>query len=615
MLPQSTREYYLEQQKIMGVVLLTAKRIWGEHPPLDFDFWWSEHVEQLTALAVAGQSRAIAGTEEYVAAALAEMGTPVDPDVEVDPSPLVGVASDGRPLDSLMYGAIIRTKAKIGQAETVDSSVMFDAWQSGLSALLTRFQTQIADAARVATSLSIAARHDVGYVRMLNPPSCKGCVVLAGKFYRYNTGFDRHPGCDCRHIPARENRARDLRTDPMEYFNSLTGEEQDQTFTISGAKAIRDGSDITQVVNARRGMSTAQTNLAGWIPKGRLSTEKVYGQDIATTKEGVTRRGVAYEAMSAAGYAERRTDVRGRRYFEAKAPRLMPESIYAIAEDQADAIRLLKLNGYIAGGSPARRSSRVSASPAGDGKSIWQTPEELAAANAAAVTPPVPAPKLVTPQIDSNVTGVEKMQFDRDFTMVPRSALAILEERGVEIVVARKVSESKFAALYKDVRTADDRAIEDVSFYQDSLDAVVITTGHESGSINVVAHEIGHALDFRTLRGNPIDVVWQEQGSEHLPASIKQRVQEPDVTSVDRFIDDPYVEWAHSAYIHKNPAVNDYYRTGSEGHAQSGREEWVAEGYAAVVERNDDWLLTISGGSREAADILKWTYRRMGVLP
>lgn len=37
MLPQSTREYYLEQQKIMGVVLLTAKRIWGEHPPLDFD--------------------------------------------------------------------------------------------------------------------------------------------------------------------------------------------------------------------------------------------------------------------------------------------------------------------------------------------------------------------------------------------------------------------------------------------------------------------------------------------------------------------------------------------------------------------------------------------------
>ena len=158
MLPQSTREYYLEQQKIMGVVLLTAKRIWGDHPPLDFDFWWSEHVEQLTALAVAGQSRAIAGTEEYVTAALAEMGTPVDPDVEVDPSPLIGVASDGRPLDSLMYGAIIRTKAKIGQAETVDSSVMFDAWQSGLSALLTRFQTQIADAARVATSLSIAAR-------------------------------------------------------------------------------------------------------------------------------------------------------------------------------------------------------------------------------------------------------------------------------------------------------------------------------------------------------------------------------------------------------------------------------------------------------------------------
>ena len=594
MLPQSTREYYLEQQKIMGVVLLTAKRIWGDHPPLDFDFWWSEHVEQLTALAVAGQSRAIAGTEEYVTAALAEMGTPVDPDVEVDPSPLIGVASDGRPLDSLMYGAIIRTKAKIGQAETVDSTVMFDAWQSGLSTLLTRFQTQLADVARVATSLSIAARHDVGYVRMLNPPSCPKCAVLAGKFYRYNTGFLRHPGCDCRHIPSRENTARDVRTDPREYFDSLTAPEQDRWFTVKGAQAIRDGADINQVVNARRGLS-----LAG----GVAQTRSVYGRELLTTTEGVTKRGIAGQAIIA----------RGRN--AATTPRLMPEAIYEIAEDQADALRLLQLNGYVLDATPARMRSKVAASPVGDGKSIWQTPEELAAAKAAASAPRQAPAQLVTPQIDANVTGVEKMQFDRDFMMVPRSALGILEERGVEVVVARRVSESKFAELYRDVRTADDRAIEDVSFYQDSLDAVVITTGHESGSINVVAHEIGHALDFRTLRGNPIDVVWQEQGSEHLPASIKQRVQEPDVTSVDRFIDDPYVEWAHSAYIHKNPAVNDYYRTGSEGHAQSGREEWVAEGYAAVVERNDEWLLTISGGSREAADILKWTYRRMGVLP
>lgn len=347
MLPQASAEYYREQQKIMGVVLLTAKRIWGDRPPRDFDFWFDEHVDQFVALAEAGQRRAIAGTDEYVAAVLTELGTPVDPDVEIDQSPLIGIASDGRELDSLMYGAVIATKAKIAEADTVTSQVITEAWSSGLSSLLRRFQLQVADAARVATSLHMTARNGVGYVRMLNPPSCKRCVVLAGKFYRYNQGFDRHPGCDCRHIPARENVARDLRTDPLEYFNSRTYEEQDKEFTYAGAEAIRDGAEITQVVNARRGMSTTQSNLRGWIPKGRLSTENVYGQDIATTNEGITRRGVAYQAMSEAGYAKRSTDVRGRKYFQAKAPRLMPESIYEIADGRADALRLLKLYGYI----------------------------------------------------------------------------------------------------------------------------------------------------------------------------------------------------------------------------------------------------------------------------
>lgn len=582
MLPQSTREYYLEQQKIMGVVLLTAKRIWGEHPPLDFDFWWSEHVEQLTALAVAGQSRAIAGTEDYVSAVLAEMGTPVDPDVEVDPTPLVGIASDGRPLDSLMYGAIIRTKAKIGQAETVDSTVMFDAWQSGLSALLTRFQTQIADVARVATSLSIAARRDVGYVRMLNPPSCPKCAVLAGKFYRYNTGFLRHPGCDCRHIPSRENTARDVRTDPREYFDSLTAPEQDRWFTVKGAQAIRDGADINQVVNARRGLSVAG---------GVAQTRNVYGRELLTTTEGVTKRGIAGQAIIARGRTA------------ATTPRLMPEAIYEIAEDQADALRLLQLNGYVLDAPPVRTRSKVAASPADDGTSIWQTPEELAAAKAAAAEPPVAAPKLVTPQIDANVVGIEKMQFDRDFMMIPRRALETLDRTGVEVVVARKVSESKFAHIYAGMKTSDGRAVEDVSFYQSQLDAVFISTAAPHGSVNVVAHEIGHALDDRTLRDRPLDVEWQEPG------------QPPVVHTVPRFVDDPYLRYVHTKYVHDNTAADGYYRTGSEGTAESGREEWIAEGYAAVVERNDAHLLWISGGSREAADTLKWTYRRMGVLP
>ncbi|MBK6887020.1 MAG: hypothetical protein IPH03_11745 [Tetrasphaera sp.] len=41
-----------------------------------------------------------------------------------------------------------------------------------------------------------------GYIRVLSPPSCDRCSVLGGKWFKWNTGFARHPGCDCKHVPA-----------------------------------------------------------------------------------------------------------------------------------------------------------------------------------------------------------------------------------------------------------------------------------------------------------------------------------------------------------------------------------------------------------------------------
>jgi hypothetical protein len=37
----------------------------------------------------------------------------------------------------------------------------------------------------------------------------------------------------------------------------------------------------------------------------------------------------------------------GSKYLRLKSPRLMPETIYSIAKDQADAKRLLKLYGWV----------------------------------------------------------------------------------------------------------------------------------------------------------------------------------------------------------------------------------------------------------------------------
>jgi hypothetical protein len=222
-----------------------------------------------------------------------------------------GTASDGRPLDTLLAQAT-------------------DLFTLGLM-----ITTQIQDAARQAAATSIADRPKIGYVRMLNPPSCSRCVVQAGKFFRYNQGFLRHPRCDCRHVPTLENVSGDLTTDPDEYFASLTREEQDRTFTKAGAEAIRLGANVGQVVNARRvtsGMSFAQVPAVKRDARGNLYTT-----------EGTTRRGRAYLQQKA---LRRNGDVQ---------MRLMPETILMRAKDREDAQRLLRLYGFIVDDSAVTR--------------------------------------------------------------------------------------------------------------------------------------------------------------------------------------------------------------------------------------------------------------------
>lgn len=162
--------------------------------------------------------------------------------------------------------------------------------------------------------------------------------------------------CDCVHVPAREDTADDVRTDPKAYFRSLSVDEQDRVFTKAGAEAIRLGADIGQVVNARRGargLLTAGARvtgdearmLRGGRDRGRLEAVDVYGHLLFITSEGVTTRGVAGVRLGAKQTGEKQA---GGRYRSAKTPRLMPESILAIAgQDRAEAVRLLRRFGYL----------------------------------------------------------------------------------------------------------------------------------------------------------------------------------------------------------------------------------------------------------------------------
>lgn len=197
----------------------------------------------------------------------------------------------------------------------------------------------VADSGRSAMGVFTTSRSDqYGHVRQLTPPSCSRCAILAGRFYRWSEGFQRHPHCDCVMVPGARGTAPTY--DPYRAYDR--GEITD--LTKSQAQAIADGADINQVVNASRGLQTV--NFAG--------------RRVQVTTEGTTSRGIAFSRLSQrggsqsvqAGFATRITatgrETRRVTQTVARAPRLSPEAIYNVSEGNREtAIRLLRANGYI----------------------------------------------------------------------------------------------------------------------------------------------------------------------------------------------------------------------------------------------------------------------------
>lgn len=289
--------------------LAVATRHWHKLGPNWIGQAWAERIPTVTAAITAAQRTAAASALVSGALALGEQGTWAPPDGLVNPDAFAGLAADGRSLDTLLRGPAITARTLIA-----DGMEPAQALAAGGRQLSMMVLTEIADAGRGAAGVQIAARPRVGYVRMLNPPSCSRCVVLAGRFYRWNQGFLRHPRCDCKHVPTMvtdqaEAFAEGLIDDPYEAFNRMSEAEQNRVFTNAGAQAIRDGADMYQVVNARRGM-------------------KYRG---AFTSEGGGKHGWAGQILR-----------RGQK-------RMTPETIYRLNPNREQAVEALRAQGYITG--------------------------------------------------------------------------------------------------------------------------------------------------------------------------------------------------------------------------------------------------------------------------
>lgn len=294
-LPQA-RRHYATQRRITAAAVLAVRRLFKRRASLP----------QIVATVSAYQFASATASANTVAQ-MAGSSTPL-----TVPNVFAGVSAAGFPLSEPIV-AVIDARIPAPVAPLPDTWWMPEDLPDFLADVERLVAAEVADAGRSASQTEFVARPDwQNYVRLLNPPSCPRCAILAGRIYRDLEAFQRHPGCDCVMVPVQDwESAHDagLVSSPREAFDKglIRG------LSKADAQAIRDGADIAQVVNAASGMATAD----------------VFGRRVKATTSSTTKRSAWRKANPT------------------RLVRLRPESIYRFATDRDDAIRLLRLYGYL----------------------------------------------------------------------------------------------------------------------------------------------------------------------------------------------------------------------------------------------------------------------------
>lgn len=289
---QQAREAHAEQAALAAAAALSAQQL------------LAAGADWATLLA------RIAGVQLRAAAlAIATVSTRLEREPLISPAPFAGVSAYGYPISEPLIATIDeRVPAPVEPlpAPWWDDTAFFSA------AVAQLVESEVQDAARSAGQAEMFAQKHEHYVRILVPPSCKRCTVLAGGIYRTDAAFDRHPGCDCTSEPVASLQ------DAIDRGLVVTPEEAVERdwvrdLTVAERQAIADGADATAVINSASGISTATFG----------------GRRVKVTKHGTTRR---------AAWRQKNPSAR---------VRLRPETIYQIADgDRGTALRLLDSNGY-----------------------------------------------------------------------------------------------------------------------------------------------------------------------------------------------------------------------------------------------------------------------------
>jgi hypothetical protein len=180
-----------------------------------------------------------------------------------------------------------------------------DALANGQRWLETALRGAVTDAARDAAAVEMAARPQVRWVRVVNPPCCVRCAVLATDVQYWNRPLPRHPRCDCLALPTTVANPTKHFTDPKQLYDR--GLITDLTPAERARIDVRRG-HLVKVLNTSRDRWREQ--LAADRKSDRAARE-LWGKNPVSLPPGgvqdfmshLTSRVEALNALKAAGIA------------------------------------------------------------------------------------------------------------------------------------------------------------------------------------------------------------------------------------------------------------------------------------------------------------------------
>jgi hypothetical protein len=283
-MPTTTADtrYTRARQATVNRSVRQAQSAWSRLDLTDPAASWAELAPSVVAAAVQGQEYVASLAQSYVAGVVAAAGGVSNPLGRLVIRAFAGTAANGLPLLTLLSYALayLQRMLALGMPPSQARAV-------GLRRLVTYVSTEITDTSRIVTQIASIVEPDIaGYERIVHLPACGRCIILAGRLYRYSTGFLRHPRCDCSMKPVtyQQWRTQHPGNTPRGLFESMSRAQQDAAFGAGDAEAIRAGADISRVVNAhrkgslyvaggRRNTRDAITTRGAGSPLGALSTQ------------------------------------------------------------------------------------------------------------------------------------------------------------------------------------------------------------------------------------------------------------------------------------------------------------------------------------------------------